>query len=142
MAEQNLRTGGCACAAVRYEIRGDPLRVSVCHCKQCQLRTGSAFGMGCYFPKEQVTLLSGSLRSFTRRGESGRSVEFHFCENCGSSVLWYPEVLPTVTAIAAGSFDDTGWVKPELHTWARSAQKWVEFPAGVEVLQESNIGKK
>ena len=34
--------GGCFCGAVRYETVGKPVRVSLCHCRYCQLRTGTA----------------------------------------------------------------------------------------------------
>jgi hypothetical protein len=41
--------GGCACGAVRYRVKNAPFRTGVCHCKLCQRRTGSAFGVGVYF---------------------------------------------------------------------------------------------
>ena len=45
MSGEAVRGGRCACGAVRYETTGAPRRVSVCHCKACQRRTGSAFGI-------------------------------------------------------------------------------------------------
>ncbi len=43
--------GGCLCGSIRYTVSGDPFIAVACHCKQCQLRTGSAFGMGVFFDK-------------------------------------------------------------------------------------------
>ena len=64
-----------------------------------------------------------------------------FCEVCGTTVLWQVEALPEATAIAAGTFDDTGWLDPKLHVWACSAQDWTHIPDDAEVLQKSNLGK-
>jgi len=38
-------TGGCQCGAVRYAVAAEPLRLYVCHCRECQKQSGSAFGM-------------------------------------------------------------------------------------------------
>ena len=137
-----LRTGQCACGAVRYEVVGEPRRVSVCHCKDCQRRTGSAFGIACYFLRASVRLLSGATRTYERRSDAGRRVRLRFCERCGTTVLWEAEVVPELVGIAAGTFDDTGWLAPKLHVWARSAQGWVRFPEDAEILDESNLGQR
>ncbi len=142
MAQATKRAGGCACGAVRYETVGDPVRISVCHCKACQLRSGSAFGIGCYFPRAAVTLAGGATRTYERVSDAGRRVATHFCANCGTSVYWDPEVLPNAIGIAAGTFDDTDWLDPKLHIWSKSAQKWFQFPSDAEVLRESNIGQR
>lgn len=142
MTEGSRRSGRCACGAVRYETVGDPVRISVCHCKDCQLRTGSAFGIGCYFPRAAVTLGDAPTRTYERVSDAGRRVSIHFCENCGTSVYWLPEVLPHAIGIAGGTFENTDWLDPRLHIWSKSAQKWFHFPDGAEVLRESNIGQR
>ena len=134
------RGGGCACGAVRFTVLGEPLRMSACHCKECQRRTGSAFGVGCYFPRDQFKVARGIVQTFSRNSDAGRRIDNYFCPRCGTTVYWGMEVLSQVLGVAAGAFDNTDWVKPELHVWAKSAQCWVTFPPGVEVLQQSNIG--
>jgi hypothetical protein len=37
------RLGSCRCGQVKYEVRGPPLRVGICHCKDCRQESGSAF---------------------------------------------------------------------------------------------------
>jgi hypothetical protein len=56
-------------------------------------------------------------------------------------VLWHAEVVPDLVGIAAGTLDDTGWIAPRLHVWARSAQGWFKFPEDAEVLERSNLGQ-
>jgi hypothetical protein len=133
--------GSCACGAVRYEANGEPRRVSVCHCKDCQRRTGSTFGLACYFPRANVRLLAGTTKTFERISEAGRWVRLRFCETCGTTVLWHAEAVPDLVGVAAGTFDDTDWISPKLHVWARSAQGWLRFPEDAEVLERSNLGQ-
>jgi hypothetical protein len=134
MSENLVRSGGCSCGDVRYETIGDPTRVLVCHCKHCQRRTGSAFGIGCYFPKQMVKVVQGSLNSFQRSSDAGRWFKSQFCTVCGSTVLWQLELLPDAIGIAGGSFDNTDWLDPKLHFWAGSAQKWFHFPEDGKIL--------
>jgi hypothetical protein len=57
---------------VRYRVKNAPFRTSVCHCKACQRRTGSAFGVGIYFKDEDFELLRGELKPYSfRSDESG-----------------------------------------------------------------------
>ena len=53
--------GGCSCGLVRYKTVGDPIAAFVCNCRYCQLRTGSAFGVGVYFSHNQIEKVSESL---------------------------------------------------------------------------------
>ena len=68
-----MHEGGCLCGAVRYRVTNAPFRTGVCHCRFCQRRTGSAFGVGVYFKKDDFALTRGSLKSYEYRSdESGR----------------------------------------------------------------------
>jgi hypothetical protein len=48
------RIAHCCCGSLRAEATGEPALLGVCYCTECQRRTGSAFGVGTYFAKEQV----------------------------------------------------------------------------------------
>ena len=62
-----------ACASVRYVARGDPERVTICHCAWCQRRTGSAFGTETVFRTEAVALADETLCKYRHvSDESGR----------------------------------------------------------------------
>jgi hypothetical protein len=137
---QNAREGGCLCGAVRYRVTGAPFRTSVCHCTFCQRRTGSAFGLGAYFKKDEFQLLRGELRSYEHRSdESGRWLRLEFCPNCGTTVTWTLEVIPDGRGVAGGSLDDPRWLKIERHSWTRSKHHWFTVPPGVETFEQSAL---
>jgi hypothetical protein len=39
-------TGGCLCGAIRYESGGEPSFALLCHCRDCQRQSGSAYAAG------------------------------------------------------------------------------------------------
>src|SRR5271167_1043659 len=55
--------GGCLCGAVRYTAEADPTSATVCHCRDCQKFTGSAFAALVRATKEAVTI-DGTLKTF------------------------------------------------------------------------------
>ena len=77
--------GGCLCGAVRYTTTAEPVISTVCHCRDCQKFTGSAFGAMVGVPKEGLTI-DGTMKTFTSLGGSGKPILRHFCPECGSSI--------------------------------------------------------
>jgi Uncharacterized conserved protein len=121
-----LHEGGCACGAVRYRTRGAPVRAGICHCRYCQLRSGSAFGISVYFAEDKVELLSGTLTDYAFQTESDRSFRQRFCPACGTSVFWSLEVFPGLTGVAGGTFDPpTFWYDVRREVFARSRAAFV-----------------
>ncbi len=103
--QHEVHTGGCRCGALRYRTIGQPKTAVVCHCRYCQARTGSAFGVGVFFPSQAVELTQGVPKPYAFETESGRSFVTQFCPDCGSSIFWTIGLFPDWTAVAGGSFD-------------------------------------
>ena len=132
--------GGCLCGSVRYRVRGSPVLAGACHCKLCQRRTGSAFGISVYFQDTCVEFTSGSPNSYEYRSdESERWIKTEFCDNCGVTVTWTAERLPGYRAIAGGTFDDADWFHIDRHVWTRSAHHWMVFPSDVEKFRTTSF---
>lgn len=135
-----IHEGGCICGAVRFRVKDAPLRTSACHCRFCQRRTGSAFGIGAYFREPDVEMLGGALGAYEHRSdETQRWIRLQFCPRCGTTLTWTLEALPGMRAIAGGCFDDPTWFRIERHAWLRSAHPWVAVPAGVESLERGSL---
>ena len=97
------RTATCRCGSLSAACEGEPVRVSVCHCLECQKRSGSAFAAQARWPDEQVRL-SGSFREWKRTADSGSVVTYRFCPECGSTVSYTIDNWPGVTAMPVGAF--------------------------------------
>jgi hypothetical protein len=62
----------------------------MCHCLECQRRTGAVISNQARFRREQITF-EGNATAWTRRAESGNALTFHFWPVCGSTVYWEGE---------------------------------------------------
>ena len=121
----------CACGGLTATCAGEPVRVGICHCRQCQRRTGSAFGAQARFPVEQVAW-AGPRSTWTRTGDSGGTVTFTFCPTCGSTVGWQPGGLLDFWMVAVGAFADADFPAPEVSAYGDRMHPWVRLPEGVE----------
>ena len=99
------RRAACSCGQLHLTIEGEPSRISMCHCLECQRRTGAVISNQARFPREQVTF-AGKSTAWMRTAESGNALTFHFCPTCGSTVYWESKGFPGYVAVAIGNFAD------------------------------------
>jgi hypothetical protein len=132
------RSGGCLCGHVRYRFIGDPLMVAVCHCRHCQKQSGSAFSLVCVVTDTQYRQ-EGETRVFQDRGDSGSTVDRHFCTHCGSPITSIAGILPGLTIIKAGTLDDPSPWRPAAEAYCSSALAWLT-PLAADRYPRSNIG--
>ena len=129
-------TGGCLCGAVRYSSDAEPTFVGVCHCRDCQKYTGSAFATVVALPKSALTV-SGEMQRFSKAGDSGKAIARSFCPTCGSSVIDEGEIMPGVVMIGTGTLDDPSWVKPTAQIYCVSAQPWVQLGGNIQGFERT-----
>jgi hypothetical protein len=122
------RIASCACGQLRITCEGEPIRVSICHCFDCQRRTGSAFGVQARFRRDQIIATEGRAAQFARAADSGNQVVFNFCPACGSTVYWELSGIPGVVAIAVGSFADPSFPAPRHSVYESRRHGWVAVP--------------
>src|SRR3546814_2411854 len=84
---------------------GEPIRVSVCHCRECKARSGSAFAAQVRFPAEQVRIEGeAKAKMWQYTGDSGNTADFFFCGICGSGVWYRARPYHDAYAIPLGNF--------------------------------------
>jgi len=118
--------GGCLCGRVRYSTEAAPTFSGVCHCRDCQRATGSAFAPVLAFPKAEVRI-EGALTTYEGTGDSGKPIWRSFCPNCGSGVCDEVAIMPGVLMILAGTLDDPALMQPTMEIFCASAQPWVSL---------------
>lgn len=121
-----IHRAACNCGKVEIVCEGEPARVSMCHCLECQRRTGAVFGNQAWFGRQQILSIAGNSTQFTRQSDAGRSVTFQFCPTCGSTVYWEAEAFPGMIAVAVGSFADPAFPAPKHSGWEQRRHHWVE----------------
>lgn len=126
-----VRLVSCSCGQLQAEVRGDPIRVSLCHCYACQRRTGSVFSAQAGFPRESV-VIKGSGTEFVRVGDEGARFKFTFCPECGSTVFYVEEGDERHIAIPVGAFADSHFPVPTISVYEERKHSWVSLADNVE----------
>jgi hypothetical protein len=121
------RTASCSCGRLRVTCAGEPVRLSMCHCLECQKRTGAPFGVQARFDRTQVTA-EGTAREFERIGDEGNRITFRFCPTCGSTLYWTMSTQPDLIAVAVGNFADPMFPVPNFSVFEKRRHSWVVVP--------------
>ena len=132
------RVACCHCGSLRVSVSGEPTVVNICHCKACQRRTGAIMHSGAYFQKSQVRV-EGAEKLYTRDVQEGRTISFHFCPICGSSVYWHLDLRPEHYGIAVGAFADPNFPPPAYSVWEESKHKWVNLPDNIQHFRQARM---
>jgi hypothetical protein len=99
----------------------------MCHCLDCQRRTGAIFSNQARFRREQITF-EGRATTWKRTAESGNILTFYFCPTCGSTVYFENEALPGIVGVAIGNFADPSFPAPAIAVWEETRHPWVSLP--------------
>jgi hypothetical protein len=121
-------TGGCACGAIRYACAAAPVFSWICHCRDCQRASGSAFCPVLYVPKAALTI-SGDSTYYDVKAESGNRVSRGFCPQCGAPLFIQADLVPELQGLWAASLDDPSQFHPAVQVWCSSAQPWDHLSA-------------
>jgi hypothetical protein len=119
MAVEVVRTGGCLCGAIRYEVRGEPYQSGVCHCTTCRKLTGSPFSVSANWRSDQFHM-TGELKTYERRS---------FCPNCGSRLFY---LYDAGVEVFLGTLDQApNDIKPMVEVWTIRKEHWLPPVPGV-----------
>lgn len=123
-----MRTGGCQCGELRYESAGEPLALYVCHCRECQQQSGSAFGLSLEVPSAGLRVTRGAPKFWTRPTDSGGTLRCAFCPTCGSRLWHANEGGSDTLTIKAGSLDEPPDISTAIHVWVARKLPGVAIP--------------
>ena len=110
------RRATCSCGQLHLAIEGEPSRIAMCQCLECQRRTGAVSSNQARFCLQQVSF-AGKTTAWKRTAESGNTMTYHFCPTCGSTVFWENEGFPRHVTVAIGNFADPSFPAPTIAVW-------------------------
>jgi hypothetical protein len=126
------------CGAVRYESEAEPVLTAVCHCRDCQKQTSSAFSVLVVLPKDSLRTEGRALASVQTGGEdTGLTTTRRFCPQCGSAIMTEIAATPDLDWLKAGTLDDPTWLRPQMNMWCSSAQPWVSMDDAIPAYERN-----
>jgi hypothetical protein len=134
-----VRIAKCQCGGFRATVTGEPEMINMCHCTDCQRRSGVPMTVNAYFKDENVKL-EGDYKVYAREAPQGRKLHNHFCPTCGATVGWRADLRPGWFGIATGTFNDRAFPAPTVSLWEDSKYAWVTPPDGVTHFPRARSG--
>lgn len=130
----DLRTGGCLCGAVRYEINMDGANTGNCHCRDCQKNSGGPF-------MTFTTPAPGRLKWLSEPGGEAHASDIarrRFCNQCGTPMTWESLSDKNDMAVSTGTLDDPEGVEILYEIYTRTRWKAMPPLAGVRQYDGGN----
>ena len=114
--------GGYLCDLVRYTCDAESLSQGVCHCKDCQKQSGTAFSMFIDAPREALQLSGRPLKSYTNKADSGK------------------KVIRDLIFINAGTLDNANAFELEEEIWTQSKLAFANISGDIESYARNSSG--
>jgi hypothetical protein len=119
--------GGCACGAVRYRLASAPFDAGWCHCRTCQLNSGSPAMAFASVPVADYVIEAGTVATFASSDFGHRG----FCAACGTPLYMLLDHEPTTIDFSIATLDDPAPVVPGFHIFWASALPWARIADGL-----------
>ena len=120
--------GQCHCGEISFSAEIDPDQVTLCHCTDCQVLSGSPFREVAVAPIESF-VLRGSPKSYVKVAASGNRRAQMFCPTCGTPLYGTAPENPTSVTLRLGCVKQRADLRPSKQVWQQSALPWVQSHA-------------
>lgn len=123
--------GQCHCGAIRYEMSGEAMHHTLCHCGDCRRNAGAPMVGWAGYPADALNVTQGEAKVY----RSSKNARRHFCGQCGSGLFYYnEEVLPGLVDVQTATLDDPDALPAQAHiqtseriAWMKDAHTLPEF---------------
>ena len=123
------RAGGCLCGSVRFQLAAEPFDAGWCHCRTCQLWSGSPAMPFASVGAADWAWTSGSDKVRTLRSSSFGHREF--CGECGTPLRVQVDHQPETVDFPIVALDEPDDVRPEFHIFWESRIPWFDPADGL-----------
>ena len=116
--------GHCECKRVQFEVDGEIVDFSHCHCSQCRRLHGAAYATFAGVNRGEFRYVSGA-DSVSTYSSSPRN-ERVFCSICGSTILVDPQDEPEYLYLSMSALEGHPPRPPGYHAWVGSKAPWTD----------------
>jgi hypothetical protein len=113
-------TGGCLCRRIRFSLTAAPFEAGYCHCRMCQLATGSPVAAFGTVALDAYRVDAGE----PARRRSSNIGERWFCGDCGTPLAMRVDHQPDTLDFTIATLDDPSLVVPTFHIWTERRIPW------------------
>ena len=126
-------SGSCLCGQINLTISSEPMMAGVCHCKNCQKQTGSAFSTLAGFPLSDIDFGDSELSMYEDSAtESGSVVKRFFAENADRRFI-HKYLLNQIRLTLKRAFLMT-LPHSKFNLWCDSKQDWVTLDETIPAI--------
>lgn len=125
--------GGCYCGAVRYEVAGQALNGTICHCADCRRVSGAPCVAWFSVAASRFRVTLGGALEF----RSSPSVTRSFCPQCGTPLTYRRDDEADSIDITTCSLDQPELAAPADHTFTHSRLSWLKLADGLPRFRRS-----
>lgn len=102
---------------------------AACHCIPCRRSSNSTHSTNLLVPTPAFKSLGGTPKTWSRVGDSGKTVTNNFCPECGVLCWVTCEAITDLLIVKAGTVDDLSLVetkyKPKVEIYCRNKFSWL-----------------
>jgi len=119
---------------VKFSIEsvGEPIAVYICHCKECQKQSASAFGISVDVARVGFQITQGTPKYWYRMTDGGRKLKCAFCSTCGSRLWHESDPVSETISLKGGSLDEAVDVSDAIHVWVSRKLPGIIIPEGTK----------
>jgi hypothetical protein len=121
--------GSCHCGLITYEAEVDPAMVTMCHCPDCQILSGTAFRTLVPARRENFKLITGEPKTYLKTTgcgtERGTRSNQSFCDECGSAIYSSAEIAPQIFMLRLGTIRQRADLIPKSQMYCQSRLNWI-----------------
>jgi hypothetical protein len=128
-------SGSCQCGGVKYTLLSEPNLIAVCHCKECQKLSTSAFSITAMVDASTI-VFEGDMQEWSRSSDSGNVSFAKFCATCGNRIYHFNPAEPEKIKLKPSNLSDTSIIQPTVHIWVSEKQDWYQIPENVKVFDK------
>lgn len=128
-------SGQCLCGAVRHRGEAEPQFQAKCYCTDCRKTSAAGHAAMMGFAADAIRV-TGDVKEFHSRADSGAEVTRAFCPTCGIGIHSRNSKMQELIFLRASTPDDPNLFAPQMIAWAARAPACDPVNPGVPAFAE------